>query len=78
MRELGAHVLCNVDDGVEDLRRVGGVGGLQRALPGRTGRHLQVSVIINATVCLSALPSRTGQYLQVSVIINATVCLSVS
>ena len=42
LRRLGApgHVLGNVDDGVEDLRRVGGVGGLQRALPGRTGRHL--------------------------------------
>ena len=42
LRQLGApgHVLGNVDDGVEDLRRVGGVGGLQRALPGRTGQHL--------------------------------------
>ena len=44
LRLLGApgHVLGNVDDGVEDLRRVGGVGGLQRALPGRTGRHLNM------------------------------------
>ena len=55
MRLLWApgHVLGNVDDGVEDLRGVGCVGRLKRALPGRTGRHLQVSVIINATVCLS-------------------------
>ena len=35
------HVLGNVDDGVEDLRGVGCVGRLKRALPGRTGRHLE-------------------------------------